>query len=150
MNEDVFPIENGDFPMSCKNPGHHYGHAACLAQWVETCQSRNQEGHWRGEHGWAVIFRGQQRRIHNFCEGHFIGVLQLASLEISSRFPYIGCVKNSAEKNRPKSFSWMSSTLKSQGGRKFYEPPICKASAHGYHFKDFHDGTQQFLMRSTI
>ena len=29
--------------MSCSPPGHHYGHAACLAQWVEACQSRNQE-----------------------------------------------------------------------------------------------------------
>lgn len=38
------PLNPADAAMRCAGRGgHHYGHAACLAQWVETCQSRNQE-----------------------------------------------------------------------------------------------------------
>eukprot|EP00435_Cladocopium_sp_Y103_P061952 s61_g23.t1 len=38
------PLTPSDAAMRCAGPGgHHYGHAACLAQWVEACQSRNQE-----------------------------------------------------------------------------------------------------------
>lgn len=38
------PLTPGDAAMRCEGSGgHHYGHAACLAQWVEACQSRNQE-----------------------------------------------------------------------------------------------------------
>jgi hypothetical protein len=32
-------------PVTWAGPGagHHFGHAACLAQWIQTCESRNQD-----------------------------------------------------------------------------------------------------------
>eukprot|EP00434_Breviolum_minutum_P041530 symbB.v1.2.036943.t1/scaffold5336.1/size28330/1 len=55
------PLNPADAAMRCAGRGgHHYGHAACLAQWVETCQSRNQEGHWGAS--WLRKFSGNLTR----------------------------------------------------------------------------------------
>ncbi|CAL1128043.1 unnamed protein product [Cladocopium goreaui] len=36
-------LSPSDAAMRCEGAGHHFGHAACLAQWIQTCESRNQE-----------------------------------------------------------------------------------------------------------
>ena len=39
--------------------GHHFGHAACLAQWIQTCESRNQDAFGLPDHGKKVDVTGK-------------------------------------------------------------------------------------------